>query len=158
MDRFYVFLAGVAAGAAVLTVAMMISAPSLMLGEVRSAHGLDATVRILTETAEGEGWVVSSVQPLDRSVRNHGGPELRPVRLVNVCQADHAGRILGEDEARIVSVMMPCTLSVYEKSDGSVWVGHMNPGLMGRLFGGVVSEVMAGPVAETQARFIDAVR
>jgi hypothetical protein len=34
----------------------------------------------------------------------------------------------------------------------------MNPGLMGRIFGGVISEVMAGPVAEAQAKFLDSVK
>jgi hypothetical protein len=50
--------------------------------------------------------------------------------------------------------MMPCTIAVYEKSDGSVWASNMNAGLMGGMFGGVVGEVMAGPVAESQERFL----
>ncbi len=38
--------------------------------------------------------------------------------------------------------MMPCTISVYEKSDGKTYIGHMNAGLMGGMFGGDVAEVM----------------
>ncbi len=50
--------------------------------------------------------------------------------------------------------MMPCKIAVYEKADGSVALGTMNAGLLGRLFGGVVSEVMAGPVAREQRSFV----
>ena len=79
---------------------------------------------------------------------------MRPVRLVNLCHPQHAAKILSEDGARLVSVMMPCTIAVYEKSDGSIWAANMNASLMGGMFGGVVSEVMAGPVAESQERFL----
>ncbi len=64
---------------------------------------------------------------------------------------------MNDDTARRVSVLMPCTISVYEKADGSVWVGAMNPGLIAPLFGGVVAQVMAGPVAREQADFIRSV-
>ncbi len=139
-----------------LALALRSQAPSLMLPEQRSPHSVDETVRRLSESAKASGWVVSSIAALDESVAKHGGPKLRPVRLVNLCQAQHAGRILGDDTARRVSVLMPCTISVYEKQDGSVWVAAMNPGLIAPLFGGVVDEVMAGPVAREQASFIAA--
>jgi hypothetical protein len=76
------------------------------------------------------------------------------VRLVNLCQAKHAAAIMRDDTARRVSVLMPCTISVYEKSDGSVWIGAMNPGLIAPFFGGVIAEIMGGPVAREQAAFI----
>lgn len=129
-------------------------APALMLPETRSPHSVDATVERLSAAAKAGGWVVSSVTALDESVARHGGPKIRPVRLVNLCQAQHAGRILSDDSARRVSVLMPCTLAVYEKTDGSVWIAAMNPGLIAPLFGGVIDEVMAGPVAREQAAFI----
>jgi uncharacterized protein (DUF302 family) len=59
------------------------------------------------------------------------------------------------DNARFVSVMMPCTISVYEKEDRNIYIAHMNAGLMGEVFGGVISEVMSGPVTEQQNRFVD---
>lgn len=149
-------LAGLLAGAGLTAAVVGSAAPRMMLAERASPHGLDQTVARLVDVATNSGWVVSSVMKLDESIRRHGGGEVRPVRLVNLCQARHAARILSEDDARIVSVMMPCTVAVYEKADGSVHVGAMRPAVLGRVFGGVVSEVMAGPVAADQARFIDA--
>ena len=158
MSRTLVFLSGVVLGMVALGVAVYLLMPGMMLKEQKSAYGVEDTVARLTAAGEADGWVVSSVGKLDESVKKHGGPDVRPVRLVNLCQAQHAGKILSEDDARIVSVMMPCTIAVYEKSDGTVWVGSMNPGLLGKMFGGVVSEVMGGPVAEAQDRFLEEVK
>jgi uncharacterized protein (DUF302 family) len=132
--------------------------PGLMLPEAMSKYGLDETVTRLTDAAKAAGWVVQSIVELEKSIEKNGGGVVRPVRLVNICQAKHAARIMHDDSARRVSVLMPCTLSVYEKSDGSVWVGAMNPGLIAPLFGGVVAEVMGGAVAREQEGFLALVR
>jgi uncharacterized protein (DUF302 family) len=149
-----VFAGGLLAGIVVTALAAASLMPKLMLREQISPYGLQATVQRITNNAIAAGWVVSSVGALDESVEKHGGGELRPVRLVNLCQAQHAARILNHDPARKVSVMMPCTIAVYEKADGTIAVGTMNAGLLGRLFGGVVAEVMGGPVAREQREFV----
>lgn len=154
MSKYVVFLLGVLVGAVFVGAAVWFSGPDLMLSERPSRVGLDATVERLTKAAKAQGWVVSSIQKLDQSIVKHGGPKVRPVRLVNLCHPQHAAKILDEDSARIVSVMMPCTIAVYEKSDGTVWAANMNAKLLGKMFGGVVAEVMAGPVAASQDEFL----
>ncbi len=149
-----VWATGLVAGVVLTAVAMSSLMPGLMLREHISPYGLAETVQRITNNAVAKGWVVSSVTPLDESVKQHGGSEVRPVRLVNLCQAQYAARILNDDQARKVSVMMPCTIAVYEKADGKVAVGTMNAGLLGRLFGGVVADVMGGPVAREQWEFV----
>jgi uncharacterized protein (DUF302 family) len=128
--------------------------PRLMLPECRSAYPLEDTVTRLTDAAKAAGWVVQSIVELEKSIEKNGGGVVRPVRLVNICPARHAARIMHDDTARRVSVLMPCTISVYEKSDGSVWVAAMNPGLIAPFFGGVVARVMGGPIAREQAAFV----
>jgi uncharacterized protein (DUF302 family) len=128
--------------------------PRLMLPECRSVYPLEDTVTRLTDAAKAAGWVVQSIVELEKSIEKNGGGVVRPVRLVNICQARHAARIMHDDTARRVSVLMPCTISVYEKSDGSVWVAAMNPGLIAPFFGGVVARVMGGPIAREQAAFV----
>jgi uncharacterized protein (DUF302 family) len=157
MKVFLAFLLGILLGGAGVGLVVGLNASKLILHERPSPVGLDESVNRIRAAAEKAGWIVQSVLPLDESVKKHGGPEVRPVRLVNLCEPHHAGKLLAGDDTRIVSVMMPCTIAVYEKSDGRVWVASMNAGLLGRLFGGVVSEVMAGDVAEAQQRFVDAV-
>lgn len=148
------FAGGLLAGIIVTALAAASFMPKLMLREHRSPFDLAETVQRITNNAVAAGWVVSSVSALDESVKKHGGDEVRPVRLINLCQAQHAARILNDEQARIVSVMMPCTIAVYEKADGTVAVGTMNAGLLGRMFGGVVADVMGGPVAPEQREFV----
>ncbi|MCK5479058.1 MAG: DUF302 domain-containing protein [Methylococcales bacterium] len=128
--------------------------PGMMLTERQSPYGVDETVAKITANAKAEGWVISSIQPLHQSVKKHGGGDLSPVILINLCQANHAYNILKEDDNKLISVMMPCTISVYQKSDGYVYVGTMNARLLGTMFGGKVAEVMGGTVAAQQKKFI----
>ena len=128
--------------------------PKMMLTEQLSPYNIEQTVAKITTNAKAEGWVVSSVQSLHKSIEKHEGGTLLPVILINLCQADHAYNILKEDVNKVVSVMMPCTISVYQKSNGHVYVGTMNAGLLGTMFGGTVAEVMGGTVADQQLKFI----
>jgi uncharacterized protein (DUF302 family) len=74
--------------------------------------------------------------------------------LINLCSPDYAYDILKEDDNKIVSVFMPCTISVYEKSDGKAYIGAMNAGLLGTMFGGTVAEIMGEKVAAEQKTFV----
>ena len=61
----------------------------------------------------------------------------------------------GLDEALIgITERKGHTIAVYEKSDGKTYVGTMNAGLLGKMFGGSVAEVM-GVVDVDQQSFID---
>lgn len=158
MKSFMLVLFGILFGGVAVLFGAGLLAPAMMLREQVSPLPLEETVKRITEAAEKKQWVVSSVSELEKSVKKHGGAEVLPVRLINLCQAHHASRILSDDQARIASVLMPCTISVYAKSDGKVYIGSMNAGLMAKLFGGTIGEVMGGAVAAEQQSFIEAVR
>ncbi len=144
---------GAVAGIVVVAALAWFAMPGLMLRGGATLYGVDETVECIRRNAVDQGWMVSRVRRLDESIRRHGGDDLQPVCLINVCQADHAHRILDESDQRIISVMMPCTISVYEKG-GETCIGTMNGGLMGRMFGGTVAEVMGRQVAAQQKRLI----
>ena len=71
-----------------------------------------------------------------------------------MCNPQVAKVVLGANPK--LSAIMPCSWSVYELADGSVWVAHMNIGMMARMMGGVVGRSM-GEVAATDERFLEAV-
>jgi len=127
--------------------------PGMMLHENLSPYGTEETVNKIKENAIQKGWVVPSVKSLHKSILKYGGGELPPVMLVNLCQANHAFKILKEDGSKKISVFMPCTISVYEKADGKTYIGTMNAGLLGKMFGGTVAEVMK-EVSPAQQSFI----
>ena len=125
-----------------------------MLHQNLSPYGIEETLNKIKENAISKVWVIPSVKPLHKSVLKYGGGELHPVMLVNLCQPDHAFNILREDGNKIISVFMPCTISVQQKSDGKTYIGTMNAGLLGEIFGGTVADVM-GKVAVDQQSFIE---
>ncbi|SDZ78747.1 Uncharacterized conserved protein, DUF302 family [Thiothrix caldifontis] len=125
--------------------------PGMMLHEAVSPLSTAETVDKIKANALSKGWVVSDVKPLHESIKKHGGKDLKPVMLVNLCQATHASNILEQDQNKKISVFMPCTISVYEKSDGKAYIGSMNAGLLGAMFGGKVAEVMKDVSAEQQS-------
>ncbi len=141
-------------GVVITGITVWLIMPGMMLTERQSPYSVDETVEKITANAKAEGWVISSIQSLHQSVKKHGGGDLSPVILINLCQANHAYNILKEDDNKVISVMMPCTISVYQKSDGHVYVGTMNARLLGTMFGGTVAEVMGGTVAAQQKKFI----
>jgi uncharacterized protein (DUF302 family) len=131
--------------------------PGMMLKEVPSPYGVEETVQKIESAALSENWVVASVKPLHQSVKKNGGGDLPPIMLVNLCQPHHAFNSLDVDENKKISVFMPCTISVFQKSDGSTWIGAMNAGLLGSMFGGRVAEVMK-QVSTDQQHFIESAR
>jgi len=142
-------------GAVTAAVIGWFSMPSMMLVEYQSPYDINKTVQTISDNAKANHWVVAGIGKLHKSIKKHGGYELSPVYLVNLCNAKHAYNILKKDENKIISTMMPCTISVYEKSDGKTYIGTMNAGLMGKMFGGDVAQVFGIEVAEDQQKFIN---
>jgi len=128
--------------------------PSVMPYENLSPYTTEETVNKIKENAMKAGWVVPNVRPLHKSILKHGGEKILPVMLVNLCQADHASNLLKEDANRKISVHMPCTISVYEKSDGKTYISTMDVGLLGKTFGGKVAKILK-EIATDQQSFID---
>jgi len=156
MQTLVVSLLGIVLGVVAVAGGLAWKGASLMVHEVVSPSTFDETGARLTKAAEGDGWKVLAVRKFHESIRQGAGIELRPVAVVDLCHPARAGKILGDDTARSVAVFMPCTIAVYEKTDGKTYVASTNAGLLGRAFGVVVADVMGGPVAEVQERFVTA--
>jgi len=130
--------------------------PGLMLMEAKSPYTVDETVAKIKAKAKSKGWAIPSVKPLHKSIKKHSHGKLivPPVMLVNLCNAEFAYGAIEKDENKKISVFMPCTISVYEKTDGTTWVGYMNAELLGKMFGGDIARVMS-EVGLDQLSFID---
>jgi len=150
MKTFGMLVVGVVLGAILTGVASWTMMPGMMINESASPLGLEETVEKIKQNALAKGWVVASVAPLDQSVKKHGGGDLPPVRLINLCQANHAFNILQQDQNKKISFFMPCTIAVYQKTDGKAYISSMNAGLLGQMFGGRVAEVMTDVSADQQ--------
>lgn len=147
-------IAGLIAGAAITMALAWNMASGLMFKEVQSPFGLEETVARIQQNIQnaGNGWALAGLRNPAKAVQQDGGNVL-PVLMIEACSTKYSKPVLKEDTVRFLSILMPCKISVYKKNDGKVYIGTMNAGLMGRMFGPLVGEVM-GQVAEDQKKFL----
>jgi uncharacterized protein (DUF302 family) len=147
-------IVGLIAGVALTMILAWNMMSSLMFKEVPSPFGVEETVARIQQNIQntGNGWALSGLRNPAKAVQKDGGNVL-PVLMVEACSTKYSGPILKEDTVRYLSILMPCKISVYKKNDGKVYIGLMNAGLMGKMFGPLVGEVMSH-VAEDQKKFI----
>lgn len=150
------FVGGLIAGlvlgiAAALTLAWNM-AGGMMFEERESPFTVEETVARIQHNIEaaGNGWALSGLRYPARPVEAAGGNVL-PVMLIEACSTQYSGPILKDDRVRFLSLLMPCKISVYKKSDGKVHIGIMNVGLLSRLFGASVGEIMAHVVRDQES-------
>ncbi|MDF7824203.1 DUF302 domain-containing protein [Pontiellaceae bacterium B12227] len=148
------FAYGTVFGLAIGIVSIMLVMPKMMLSEQPSPLGYEETIAKIQNNVTNSGWKVSALMRLDKTLAKEGKAVL-PVASFKICQPDHAEQVLLDDDARFLSVMMPCSIGVYEKADGKTYISTMNAGLMGRMFGGTAQQVMGGAVAKETAAFIE---
>jgi len=90
-----------------------------------SPFDVPVTVEKIIAAANQKGWQNPAVHNLQQSLAK-SGKEVRPVQVVEICKPAYSGRMLELDNERIVSVMMPCRISVYEKSDGRTYIAVLD--------------------------------
>ncbi|MDP2792692.1 MAG: DUF302 domain-containing protein [Sulfurisoma sp.] len=129
-------------------------AGGLMFHEHLSPFGVEETVARIQQNIQvaGKGWALAGLRFPAKAVQADGGNAL-PVIMVEACSTKYSGPILNEDSVKYLSILMPCKISVYKKNDGKTYIGAMNAGLMGQMFGPLVGEIMK-EVAADQAKFI----
>ncbi|HOO94604.1 MAG TPA: DUF302 domain-containing protein [Proteiniphilum sp.] len=119
-----------------------------MFFESKSRFGFSETLQKLSDLIPESGWKEIAVLDL-QAIMKKNGKEILPVKVVELCKPDYAYRLLSDDSQRIYSNMLPCRISVYEKSDGNCYISRLNAAMMAVQLGGVTEEVMT-------AAYIDA--
>ncbi len=158
MNMPLALIAGFAAGVLLTVVAVVMMMRSSMIVPERSSKSFDATCASIEEVVPGTpGWSFP-MESLDMSAKlaaKDAMPDnVKKIRLYFMCNPSVAKTVLGANPK--LSAIMPCSWSVYELSDGSVWVSHMNISMMAKMMGGVVGRSMGG-VAKTDERFLKSV-
>jgi len=151
-------ITGIVVGIFVTVVVVLMAMRSKMVVPERSAKSFEETCEAIEHVVPGaEGWSFP-MESFDMSAKlaaKGGLPDnVERIRLYFMCNPKVAKVVLGADPK--LSAIMPCSWSVYELTDGSVWVSHMNIGLMSKMLGGVIGRSM-GEVAEVDERFLEQV-
>jgi uncharacterized protein (DUF302 family) len=115
--------------------------PLLMLVKLRSKLSYDETINVLSETLQKkQDWHVLTVNDFQKSTEVFVA--LEKVGSVTICNPRYVSKILADDKNRGVTAFMPLELGVYEDKKGQVFVSQLNVGLLGKMFGGTISDVM----------------
>jgi len=144
---------GLIGGLVLVAIVALTSAQSLMFNVTPSPFGVEETAARIQgniQRLEARGWKLSGLRDPAKAVASGGG-NVMPVLLVEACSTKYSGPLLKKDKTRIFSILMPCTITVFKNDDGKTYVGTMNAGLMGKLFG--VSDIM-DQVAADQKEFL----
>jgi uncharacterized protein (DUF302 family) len=147
-------LAGLVVGVAAALFGGYSYFPTLMFTERVSPFGVEETVARIQQNiqASPKGWTLSGLRNAAKPIEKDGGNVL-PVLMIEACSTRYSGPILKDDSLRFLSILMPCKISVYKKSDGNVYIGTMNASLIGAMFGAKVGGIMK-EVAQDQQSFL----
>ncbi len=117
--------------------------------ETLSPFDFRSTVELLSKEIENKSWKISNVYDLQKTLNQHG-KDVLPVKVFSLCHPNHSSRILEKDSERIISSMMPCRVSIYEKADGKTYISRMNSSMIAAGFGGIAEQVMTESANEVE--------
>lgn len=150
--NFKTFLTGLISGMIIFGIFMFMTMPSMMIKTLESNYDFDTTVSKIESAIKREGWSHKGTSSISDELAKNNLPLAGRIKTIKLCKAQYAKKVLDSD--KYVSVMMPCQIAVWESDDKKVMISKMNLKLMGKMFGGVISEVMGGSVSEDEARML----
>ena len=142
-------LVGFLAGVLITFLVIFISTPSLMLKENKSKYDFETTLAEIEKSVESIGWKIPHVNDLQATMHKFG-KDVQQVKVYEICNPEHAYKILKQNNERIISSFMPCRIAIYEKSDGFVYVSRINAGLISKPMNKIIRKTMAIAASETE--------
>lgn len=140
---------GVVSGIFLGLLILFLSAPKLMFNEDMSNKDFDTTVAELEKAIDEKGWKTPVIHDLQATLHKFG-KEVESVKIFEICNPDYSYEILSRNEEKMISSMMPCRISVYEKQDGSVWISRMNSGFLAKPMSRIVRKTMTAATDDVE--------
>ena len=119
-----------------------------MVVEKLSRFDFSTTVDKILAEAERRDWKIPAVHDLQQSLAK-SGKEVKPVKVIEICKPQYSGKMLELNDERIMSVMMPCRISVYLKDDGKTYLALLKGDDMAEGQPPAIAEVMKAASDET---------
>lgn len=135
------FLIGLISGVLLAILIAAIAIPKLFFIESESKYNFGETAALITSATTENGWAMPYQYDLQMTMKKHGF-DVHPVTVFSICNPILANQILGSNNERIVSAMMPCRIALYQKNDGKTYVSRMNASFLSKLMGGKTRKVM----------------
>lgn len=135
------FLAGLFSGIVIFGLLTLFIFPKLLFKVSESKYDMSKTAELITESVKEHNWSLPHQYDLQQILAGKGF-EVNPVKVYSLCKPNIASSVLGESTTQHLSAIMPCRISVYEKSNGKTYISRMNAVLIARLLGGKAGSAM----------------
>ncbi len=129
--------------------------PAMMINVHESKYSFKETISRLEKAIENKNWEHPGTRNLQKSITKAGIDFSKKVVLIELCQPEYAKDILTDNTH--LATLMPCAFAVYEGKNGNVYISGMNTGLMGKMFGGKIAEVMGEKVSKDEEIILSSV-
>ena len=116
--------------------------------EQLSPYDVATTVEKIIAAAAKKDWQNPATHDLQQSLAK-SGKEVKPVKVIEICKPEYSGKMLELSDERIVSVMMPCRISVYEKADGKTYISLLNMEAMAAEMPASIADAVKGASEES---------
>ncbi|MDF7801966.1 DUF302 domain-containing protein [Pontiellaceae bacterium B1224] len=144
---------GLVIGGIIVAIGSFLAVPKIVLSERVSPLDFDDTVEAIEDAITEGGWIIIDQVNMQKTL-SKSDKNIPPNIILTICEPHLVSTIMNDDKGMIASVIMPCTISIYQKQDGLTYVASVNTGLMGRMFMGTVSKVVAGAVTDDTNAFL----
>jgi uncharacterized protein (DUF302 family) len=110
--------------------------PKMMMKRYKSKFGFEETINALEKSAPLNNWHVPDTRDLSKLWLEQGVENPYRVKILYFINSKCGRDITNEDEMKVMTVMMPMGVSVYETSDGSIEIAAMNIKMMSGMLPG----------------------
>ena len=141
MKGVVLFITGLIIGAAATFFIVQTVISKKMFIESESIMSFEETADAVAESAQNNGWTVSHIYDLQASLRKKDF-EVPQTYVFSLCNPSVAVNILGDDNERQASAIMPCRVSVYKKGE-KTYVSTLNSKLFSRFLNKNAKRVFA---------------
>jgi uncharacterized protein (DUF302 family) len=118
--------------------------PSMMLAQHKSSKNFDETVAVIGDAVKKkQDWKLLGVNDYQKSIKDGGHGEMNRIGSIALCNPRFSSRILADDGNKKVTAFMPIEIGIYEDKSRQVYISELNVGLLGKMFGGTIAEVMS---------------
>jgi uncharacterized protein (DUF302 family) len=122
-----------------------------MMSEKRSRLGFSETVAALQDAAKKRGWEVGQTMDMQAAMLKAGHKEAKRFTVLTMCKKDLAESLLKAQAENKAMPFAPCRMSVFEGSDGKVYIAKPNTELMAQMAASAFAPMLNKFVEEEKA-------
>lgn len=117
--------------------------------EKESPLGFEETIDKLKSNAKALGWKVPKkwAKNFQKNLKHVTKVDIGRNLVVEMCEPWEAVKLLKHDKYKKFLSMMPCSVAIYEKSDGKVYISMMNMRMLSQMFEGKEVEELVTKLA-----------